>query len=106
MSCLSADLPASFNGEPSPNLFRILEIDKEIGLLSAHLNAANCRLLELIAEFDELGGYADQGAMSCARWLNWKCGISLNAAREKFRTAKAFGKLPQTTLDRRRRNFA
>ena len=95
MPCLAADLPAPFNGEPSPKLARILELDEEIGQLAAHLNAANCRLLELIAEFDELGGYADQGALSCAHWLNWKCGIGMNAAREKLRTAKALVNLPQ-----------
>jgi hypothetical protein len=32
---------------------------------------------------------------SCAHWLNWKCGISLNAARERVRVARALGGLPQ-----------
>jgi hypothetical protein len=25
--------------------------------------------------------------MSCAHWLNWKCGIAMGAAREKVRVA-------------------
>lgn len=32
---------------------------------------------------------------SCAHWLNWKCGISLNAAREKLRVAHALADLPR-----------
>ena len=50
--------------------------------LAAHLNAANCRFLELIAQFDLHIGWGAEGCNSCAHWLNWKCGISLNAARE------------------------
>ncbi len=91
----SADLQASLEGKPTANAARIDELDREIGQLSAHLNAANCRLLELIVEFDELSGWGDHGALSCAHWLNWKCGISLNAAREKLRTGKALANLPK-----------
>ena len=42
--------------------------------LAAHLNAAKCRLLELIAEFDLREGWGVDGCNSCAHWLNWKCG--------------------------------
>ena len=62
--------------------------------LAAHLNAANCRLLELIAQFDREEGWGVDGCNSCAHWLNWKCGIGQNAAREKVRVAHAMGKLP------------
>ena len=62
--------------------------------LAAHLNAANCRLLELIAEFDRHEGWGADGCNSCAHWLNWKCGIGLNAAREKVRVAHALAALP------------
>ena len=62
--------------------------------LAAHLNAAKCRLLELIAEFDFREGWGVDGCNSCAHWLNWKCGISLNAAREQVRVAKALAALP------------
>ena len=57
--------------------------------LAAHLNAASCRLLELIAQFDLHTGWGAEGCNSCAHWLNWKCGIGLNAAREKVRVAHA-----------------
>ena len=62
--------------------------------LAAHLNAANCRLLELIAEFDAREGWGADGCNSCAHWLNWKCGVGLNAAREKVRVVKALAELP------------
>jgi len=62
--------------------------------LAAHLNAANCRLLELIAQFDSEEGWGVDGCNSCAHWLNWKCGIGQNAAREKVRVAHALEKLP------------
>ena len=35
--------------------------------------------------------------MSCAHWLNWKCGTSLGAAREKVRVAHALQNLPKIT---------
>jgi hypothetical protein len=62
--------------------------------LAAHLNAANCRLLELIAQFDREEGWGVDGCNSCAHWLNWKCGIGQNAAREKVRVAHALENLP------------
>ena len=36
-------------------------LGNRISELSAHLNAAKSQLLELIAEFDECGGWADEG---------------------------------------------
>jgi hypothetical protein len=66
----------------------------EITTLAGHLNAANARFLALIAELDRRRGWAEWGVKSCAHWLNWKCGISLGAAREKVRVARALEKLP------------
>ncbi|MBT8136169.1 MAG: HNH endonuclease [Gammaproteobacteria bacterium] len=83
-----------FTPVPNPKLQHIEKLADQIGELAGYLNAANCRFLELVAEFDELGGYAEQGAASCAHWLNWKCGIGMNAAREKVRTARALVSLP------------
>ena len=67
----------------------------EITTLAGHLNAANARLLALIAELDRRQGWAEWGVKSCAHWLNWKCGISLGAAREKVRVAHALERLPK-----------
>ncbi len=66
----------------------------EITTLAGHLNAADARLLALIAELDRRRGWAEWGVKSCAHWLNWKCGIDLGAARERVRVARALEMLP------------
>ena len=70
------------------------ELESQITELAGHLNAANHRLLLLIAEFDRREGWGDGSTKSCAHWLNWKCGIDLGAAREKVRVAHALVNLP------------
>ncbi len=67
----------------------------QITELAGHINAATYRFLMLIAEFDRRGGWSDGATQSCAHWLNWKCGISFCAAREKVRTARALENLPK-----------
>jgi hypothetical protein len=69
-------------------------LEQEIATLSAHLDAATHRLLECIRQFDKSGGWADQGALSCAHWLAWRVGLDLATAREKVRVARALGTLP------------
>lgn len=72
------------------------ELGDRIVELAGHLNAANYRLLMLIAEWDRRKGWGGDGATaSCAHWLNWKCGIDLGSAREKVRTAHALVSLPK-----------
>ena len=62
--------------------------------LSAHLDAATARLLDLIREFDARGGW-NTGFRSCAAWLSWRVGLDLGAARERVRVARALGMLPR-----------
>jgi hypothetical protein len=88
----------------SPNIFaipeRLAELDRlgdEIAVLSAHLDAATARLLDLIREFDERAGWAN-GFRSCAAWLSWRVGLDLGAAREKVRVAHALETLPRLAL--------
>ncbi len=72
------------------------ELDRlgdEIAELSAHLEAATARLLDLIREFDARGGW-NTGFRSCAAWLSWRVGLDLGAARERVRVARALGTLP------------
>jgi 5-methylcytosine-specific restriction endonuclease McrA len=72
------------------------ELDRlgdEIAELSAHLDAATARLLDLIREFDARGGW-NTGFRSCAEWLGWRVGLDLGAARERVRVARALGTLP------------
>ena len=65
------------------------QLEDQITTLAGQINAANYRFLKLIAEFDRRQVWAGYGLRSCAHWLNWKCGISMNPAREKVRTARA-----------------
>src|SRR6266699_3329488 len=72
------------------------ELDRlgdEIAELSAHLDVATARLLELIRAFDARGGW-NTGFSSCAAWLSWRVGLDLGAARERVRVARALETLP------------
>src|ERR687891_1490680 len=76
---------------PDPALQRLGD---EIAELSAPLDAASARLLDLIRRFDAAGGWND-GFRSCAEWLAWRTSLDLGAAREKVRVARALGSLPR-----------
>ena len=65
-----------------------------VSTLAAHIHAATYRLLALIAELDRREVWAAQGALSCAHWLSWACGIDTHTAREKVRVARALTELP------------
>ena len=71
------------------------ELGDSISELHAHITAATSRFLALLAEFDENGYYETAGFPSTAHWLNWRCGIGGNAAREKVRVARALTYLPK-----------
>src|SRR2546422_5551577 len=80
----------------SPATHPASELDQlgdEIAELSAHLDAATARLLELIRAFDARGGW-NSGFRSCAAWLSWRVGLDPGAARERVRVARALGTLP------------
>src|SRR5438093_4959486 len=62
----------------------------EIAELSAYLEAATARLLDLIREFDAREGW-NTGFRSCAAWLSWRVGLDLGAARERVRVARTLG---------------
>ena len=66
----------------------------QIAELSAHLDAATARLLDLIREFDARGGWGN-GFSSCGAWLTWRVGLDPGAARERVRVARALGTLPR-----------
>ena len=72
-------------------------LESSITTLAANIAAATWQWLMLIAEFDRREGWAGAGIVSCAHWLNWKCGIALGAAREKVRVAHALAALPKTS---------
>ena len=69
-------------------------LENETHVLSTCITVATWRLLMLIAELDRRGAWQQYGVLSCAHWLNWKCGIDMGAAREKVRVARALESLP------------
>ena len=73
-------------------MLSVEDLGREIADLAAHLDAATHRLLTCIRQFDEAGGWYEQGAASCAHWLAWRIGLDSSTAREKVRVARALGK--------------
>lgn len=69
-------------------------LEAEIELLAAHLTAAECRWLGLLAEFDRRECWAGWGCASAAHWLAWRCGMAPGAARERVRVARRLADLP------------
>src|SRR5207302_5942114 len=69
-------------------------LEAEIATQAAHIAAATCRWLELVAEFDRREGYADWGCRSTAHWLNWRCGIGVVAGREHVKVGRRLAELP------------
>ena len=81
---------------PAPTPFPRAELERlgdEIAELAAHIHAATYRLLVLIREFDQRGGW-DASFKTCAHWLSWRTGIAMGPAREKVRVAHALEHLP------------
>src|SRR2546428_12170305 len=80
---------------PSPqhSASAIDRLGDEIAELSAPLDAATARLLDLIRAFDARGGW-NTGFRSCAAWLSWRVGLDLGAARGRGRGAPALAALP------------
>src|SRR5437870_5381571 len=80
-----------------PTVASTVELERlgdQIAEMSAHLDAATARLLDLIREFDDRGGWGN-GFRSCAHWLTWRIGLDQGAARERVRVARALGSLPR-----------
>jgi hypothetical protein len=70
------------------------QLGDQIAELSAHLDAATARVLDLLREFDARGGW-NVGFRSCGAWLAWRVGLDPGAAREQVRVARALGTLPR-----------
>ena len=79
------------------NVVALERLGDQIAELSAHVDAATARLLDLIREFDARGAWGN-GFRSCAHWLSWRVGLDLGAARERVRVARALATLPRLAL--------
>ena len=57
----------------NPELEELKRLGDEIAVLSAEIEVATARLLDLIRDFDARGGWAN-GFKTCAEWLSWRVG--------------------------------
>ena len=73
---------ASSSGEDD----ELFLVGERIADLAAGINAAEGKLMTLLADFDRRGGWKD-GFSSCAEWLAWRTGTKIGPARERVRAA-------------------
>ena len=69
-------------------------LGEQIAELNADLTVTQAHILELLRQFDEQRYWEALGFRSCSHWLNFKCGIGFNAARERLRVAHALDHTP------------
>ena len=80
---------------PSDEHDELRQLGERIADLAASINAAEGRMMALLADFDRRGGWkGDFG--SCAEWLAWRTGTKIGPARERVRAARALVALPRT----------
>lgn len=75
------------------------ELESELLGLAGHIAAAECRFLQLLAEFDRRDGWGGVGVRSCAHWLSWRAGMSMRTATEHLRIARALENLPRVRAE-------
>ncbi|WP_407341489.1 DUF222 domain-containing protein [Pengzhenrongella phosphoraccumulans] len=85
---------AHVTGTP-PSDLSTPDLEEALTTLAGHINAATCRFLVLLGEFDAREAWAVEGILSCAHWLAWRCSLSTGAAREHVRVARALRGLPR-----------
>ncbi len=69
-------------------------LEQEITTFAAHLTAAMCRWLLLVAEFDRRCAYEAWECLNTAQWLNLQVGISVTTGRQHVAVARQIERLP------------
>ena len=82
-----------WEGEPARRA-HVGALDAAVGELAAHINAATCRFLQLLAVLDAAEAWADDGARTPEQWLAWRCGVSPAAAKDQLRVARGLKEVP------------
>jgi hypothetical protein len=72
-------------------------LEHEMLSLAGHLAAATCSFLRMVGEYDARRSWESWECLSCAHWLNWRCGVGMVAAREQVRVARRLRELPLVT---------
>jgi len=71
------------------------DVGHRIEELSAQIHAATAELVQLSAEYDDVGGWLGVGLRSCAHWLSIHAGVDVGTGAEMVRTGHALEALPQ-----------
>lgn len=87
-------MPADALSVPAPTADSAEALGNEIATLCSCIYAAEARMLAMLQRFDAEGCFETLGFHSTTHWLNYRCGVGMNAAREKVRVAKALPDLP------------
>ena len=69
-------------------------LEHEMLGLAGHLAAATCSFLLMVGEYDARRSWESWECLSCAHWLNWRCGVGMTAAREQVRVGRRLRELP------------
>jgi hypothetical protein len=80
-----------------PDTLPLERLEAELTEWAGQLAAAECRWIQLIAEYDRREGWAHWGCHSVEQWLGWHCGLGRRAARERVRVGHAIRELPRIT---------
>ncbi|MGA7987721.1 MAG: DUF222 domain-containing protein [Candidatus Dormiibacterota bacterium] len=71
------------------------DVGRRIEELSAQINAATAELVQLSADYDDVGGWLGAGLRSCAHWLSIHTGVDVHTGAEMVRTGHALETLPR-----------
>jgi hypothetical protein len=94
---LGPSRPLSGARDPFDDPDALVELGDRILEISAHMELADHRRLQYLAEFDARHGWELGGHASCAHWLAAGAKLDLGTAREKVRVARALEDLPETS---------
>ena len=73
---------------PMQNLGAV-ELQHRIGVLAARIHAATAELVQLSAELDSDGAWAESGMRSCAHWLSINIGVDVYTGGEMVRAPRS-----------------
>ena len=69
---------------------------ERISELQAHINAAQAELSGLLPELEETEAWAEEGVISPAHWVAWRCGMGQHQARRSLELSRSLVDLPLT----------
>lgn len=80
-----------------PRTVATAQLGEDIGELVRARNRLDAQLAHRVRAFEQRRGHVDDGAVSMASWLRWKCGLSGGAARRQVKVSRDLPHMPATT---------